>query len=68
MLAQAIAAKHRDHLPLYRQAGIYRRQGIEIPESTLGNGIRQSSIAIPTNTWPTSCGECTLRRRGRWRS
>ena len=42
MLAQVVTAKFRDHLPLYRQSGIYRRQGIHIPESTLGDWIRQS--------------------------
>lgn len=43
MLAQVVTAKHRDHLPLYRQAGIYRRQGIDIPESTLGDWIAASA-------------------------
>jgi transposase len=43
MLAQVVTAKYRDHLPLYRQAGIYRRQGIDIPESSLGDWVRQSA-------------------------
>ncbi|MFO1050591.1 MAG: IS66 family transposase [Planctomycetota bacterium] len=46
MLAQVITAKYRDHLPLYRQAGIYARQGVDIPESTLGDWIRQGSDVL----------------------
>lgn len=48
MLAQVVTAKYRDHLPLYRQAGIYARQGVDIPESTLGDWIRQThEVALP---------------------
>ena len=46
MLAQVVTAKYRDHLPLYRQAGIYRRQGIDIPESTLGDWVAQSAALL----------------------
>ena len=46
MLAQVVTAKYRDHLPLYRQAGIYRRHGIEIAPSTLGDWIRQSAALL----------------------
>jgi transposase len=42
MLAQVVTAKYRDHLPLYRQARIFQRAGIDIPESTLCDWIRQS--------------------------
>ena len=42
MLAQVVTAKYRDHLPLYRQSRIYQRQGIDIPESTLVDWVRQS--------------------------
>ncbi len=43
MLAQVVTAKYRDHLPLYRQSGIYRRHGAQIPESTLGDWIKVSA-------------------------
>jgi len=42
MLAQVVTAKYCDHLPLYRQARIYQRQGIDIPQSTLVDWIRQA--------------------------
>src|SRR4051794_25002265 len=33
--AQVLVAKYADHLPLYRQAGIFARQGVELDRSTL---------------------------------
>src|SRR4051794_687833 len=35
LLAQVLVAKYGDHLPLYRQAGIFARQGIGLDRSTL---------------------------------
>ena len=35
LLAEVIVSKHCDGLPLYRQNGIFERQGVEIAESTL---------------------------------
>ena len=37
LIAQVIVAKFGDHLPFYRQAGIYVRQGIRLDRATLGN-------------------------------
>lgn len=34
-LAHVIVSKYADHLPLYRQAQIYARQGIDLDRSTL---------------------------------
>jgi transposase len=34
LLAQVLTAKYQDHLPLYRQAVIYARQGVFLPRST----------------------------------
>jgi transposase len=42
MLAQVVASKFADHLPLYRQSRIYQRQGICIAESTLCDWIRSA--------------------------
>ena len=37
LIAQVIVAKFGDHLPFYRQADIYARQGIALDRATLGN-------------------------------
>ncbi len=37
LIAEVIVAKFGDHLPFYRQAGIYARRGIELDRATLGN-------------------------------
>lgn len=37
LIAQIIVAKFGDHLPFYRQAEIYTRQGIRLDRATLGN-------------------------------
>ena len=37
LIAQVIVATFGDHLPFYRQAGIYARQGIRLDRATLGN-------------------------------
>ncbi|WP_089631218.1 IS66 family transposase, partial [Escherichia coli] len=36
LLAHVVAGKYADHLPLYRQSEIYRRQGVELSRATLG--------------------------------
>jgi transposase len=37
LIAQVLVAKYADHLPLYRQAQIYGRQGIQLDRSTLAD-------------------------------
>jgi transposase len=39
LLAHVAVAKYVDHLPLYRQSGIYARQGIDLDRSTLADWI-----------------------------
>jgi len=39
LLAHVITAKYCDHTPLYRQAQIFARQGIEMERSTLANWV-----------------------------
>src|SRR4051812_15758264 len=39
LLAHVLVAKYADFLPLYRQATIFARQGIELDRSTLGDGV-----------------------------
>lgn len=36
MLAHVLGSKFIDHLPFYRQSQMYKRQGLHIPESTIG--------------------------------
>ena len=42
LLAQILISKYVDHLPLYRQRQQFRRQGVEIPESTLNGWVKAS--------------------------
>jgi transposase len=35
LLAQVIVSKYADHLPLYRQEGIFRRHGVELSRQTM---------------------------------
>jgi transposase len=39
LVAHVIVAKYADHLPLYRQAQIYARQGIDLDRSTLADWV-----------------------------
>jgi transposase len=39
LLAHVILSKYEDHLPLYRQEGIWQRLGVDIPRSTLCNWV-----------------------------
>jgi transposase len=38
-IAQVLVSKYADHLPLYRQAQIYTRQGIDLDRSTLADWV-----------------------------
>ena len=39
LLAQVLVAKYADHLPLYRQEGIFARVGMALPRSTLAQWV-----------------------------
>jgi len=43
LLAHVLTAKFSDHLPLYRQAEIYAREGVELDRSTLAQWVGASS-------------------------
>jgi transposase len=43
LLAHVLVSKYADHLPLYRQAEIYRRQGVELERSTLAGWVGGAS-------------------------
>lgn len=45
-VAQVLVAKYADHLPLYRQAQIYARQGIELDRSTLADWVGRAAFML----------------------
>ena len=46
LLAQVIAAKYADHCPLYRQEGIYRRSGVELPRAMLASWAGEAATLL----------------------
>lgn len=46
LLAQIIIDKYVDHLPLYRQMERFKREGINIAYSTIGDGIKNGCTLI----------------------
>lgn len=48
LLAQIIVSKHNDHLPLYRQREIFKRDGVDLPRATMGRwGAMAAELAEP---------------------
>jgi len=45
-LAHVLVGKYCDHLPLYRQAEIYAREGVELDRSTLGDRVGQAAFLL----------------------
>jgi len=43
LLAHVVVGKYADHLPLYRQSGIYARAGVELDRSTLAGWVGGAS-------------------------
>ncbi|PZQ12487.1 MAG: IS66 family transposase [Ancylobacter novellus] len=46
MVAQVLVAKYADHLPLYRQAQIYARQGVTLDRSTLADWVGRAAFLL----------------------
>ena len=46
LLAHVLVAKYADHLPLYRQSGIFERAGLGIPDSTLAQWVGQCGVQL----------------------
>jgi transposase len=46
LVAHVVVAKYADHLPLYRQAQIYARQGIKLDRSTLADWVGRAAFAL----------------------
>ena len=45
-VAQVLVSKYADHLPLYRQAQIYARQGIALDRSTLADWVGRAAFML----------------------
>ncbi|MET4316250.1 transposase [Bradyrhizobium sp. RT4b] len=45
-VAQVLVSKYADHLPLYRQAQIYARQGIALDRSTLADWVEHAAFHL----------------------
>ena len=45
-MAQVLVSKYADHLPLYRQAQIYARQGIDLDRSTLADWVGRAAFLL----------------------
>jgi transposase len=46
MVAHVVVAKYADHLPLYRQAQIYSRQGVDLDRSTLADWTGRAAFLL----------------------
>ena len=46
LLAHVLVGKYCDHLPLYRQSGIYAREGVEIDRATLADWVGKSAALV----------------------
>jgi transposase len=46
LIAHVLVSKYADHSPLYRQAQIYARQGIELDRSTLADWVGQAAALL----------------------
>jgi transposase len=45
-VAQVLVSKYADHLPLYRQAQIYARQGLNLDRSTLADWVGRAAFML----------------------
>lgn len=45
-IAQVLVSKYADHLPLYRQAQIYTRQGVKLDRSTLADWVGRAAFLL----------------------
>jgi transposase len=46
LLAQVLIAKYADHLPLFRQEGIYARAGLRLARSSLAQWVGESGVQL----------------------
>ncbi len=46
LLAHVLVGKYCDHLPLYRQSGIYAREGVELDRATLADWVGKAAWLV----------------------
>lgn len=46
LLAHVLVSKYADHCPLYRQSGIYEREGVDLDRSTLADWVGRSAALL----------------------
>jgi transposase len=46
LLAQVLIGKYHDHVPLYRQEGIFGRAGLPLPRSTMAQWVGACGVAL----------------------
>lgn len=46
LLAHVLVSKYADHLPLYRQSGIFERDGLDLDRSTLADWVGKSTAPL----------------------
>jgi transposase len=46
LIAEVIISKYENHLPLYRQSKIWQKQGLDIPDNTMGNWVMGAAEAL----------------------
>jgi transposase len=46
LLAHVLVGKYCDHLPLYRQSGIYAREGVELDRATLADWVGKATALM----------------------
>lgn len=61
-IAHGLTAKYADHLPLYRQAQIFARQGIDLDRSTLADWVGRAAFEL---TPVYACLKDHLKRSGK---
>ena len=71
LVAHVLVSRYADHLPLYRQAQIMARQGIELERSTLASWVGYAAAEIaPAGAaqaaapWSAGCARSCSPRRG----
>ena len=47
LLAHVVVSKYADHLPLYRQEGIFRRLGVELSRTTMCDWMAGAELLGP---------------------
>lgn len=45
-VAHVLVSRYADHLPLYRQAQIYSRQGVNLDRSTLADWVGRAAFEL----------------------